>query len=362
MVLQAITILIVVLGHGKIEGLSLFFEWFMPGSFHMPLFMFISGYFYKTSSEASALNFIWKKIKTLVIPYFFWNLVYGILVTLLKQNGVITFGAPLSFTTLFISPWLKGSHFGFNVGGWFVLTLFLVQVCYLLLRKMRKTLRQKNEWIFGLFLLALGILSVYFANLGYQHGPFLTAIKMLFMLPFYHLGFLYQRKIEPKEHLLCWVWFAVIFCVQFVLLKWYGPLSFGAYNATFSQKSIFLPYLSSFTGGLFWLRISKLLASGLNNNKIIRFIGQNTWTIMMHHPITFFVLNCFFWWMSQQWNLSGFQFEKFQTDIWYAYSPGQPQFVLIYVAAAMILPLSIKYGLEQWILWLDRRGQQKRMA
>ena len=49
LILQAIGIILVVLGHKG--GISLATDWFAPYSFHILLFIFISGYFYKTNGN-----------------------------------------------------------------------------------------------------------------------------------------------------------------------------------------------------------------------------------------------------------------------------------------------------------------------
>ena len=43
LILQTIGIILVVVGH--VGGIGLFSDWFPISSFHMPLFVFISGYF-----------------------------------------------------------------------------------------------------------------------------------------------------------------------------------------------------------------------------------------------------------------------------------------------------------------------------
>ena len=68
LILQTIGIILVVLGHKG--GINLFTDWFPIYSFHMPLFIFISGYFYKTNSESNLIAFIKNKSKRLLIPYF----------------------------------------------------------------------------------------------------------------------------------------------------------------------------------------------------------------------------------------------------------------------------------------------------
>lgn len=78
-VLTAMGMIFVICGHYGIEAFS-FGGLYPYESFHMPLFMFISGYFFKrenASTISAVLNYIVKKIKHLLIPYFAWNMVYG---------------------------------------------------------------------------------------------------------------------------------------------------------------------------------------------------------------------------------------------------------------------------------------------
>lgn len=84
LILQAIGIILVVTGHRG--GISFFDDWFPMYSFHMPMFVFISGYFYKTYSEQKVKEFFLKKVKHLVFPYFLWNFFYGIISTILILN------------------------------------------------------------------------------------------------------------------------------------------------------------------------------------------------------------------------------------------------------------------------------------
>ena len=66
--LTVIGILSVIMGHVDLDTFPLMNTWFTPYSYHMALFVFISGYFYKEcnhSSVRSAGQYTWKKVKTL---------------------------------------------------------------------------------------------------------------------------------------------------------------------------------------------------------------------------------------------------------------------------------------------------------
>lgn len=72
-ILYAIGIIFVVIGHCGGGGINILSDWFPPYAFHLQLFAFASGYFYKSSSEEYIGKYILKKIKTLLVPLYCWN-------------------------------------------------------------------------------------------------------------------------------------------------------------------------------------------------------------------------------------------------------------------------------------------------
>ena len=101
-ILSAVGIVLVVAGH---LGYNLFDigELFPYYSFHVFIFLFVSGYFYKEESEDNIGKYLLRKCRTLLLPYFAWNLFYGILTDVLHGSG-FSIGEPLSLKTLFLSP------------------------------------------------------------------------------------------------------------------------------------------------------------------------------------------------------------------------------------------------------------------
>ena len=72
-VVRAITIILVVIGHYSPDNAPLWYNSLLKFiySFHMPVFLFISGFIYiATKKEESYLSFLFKKVKRLLIPYF----------------------------------------------------------------------------------------------------------------------------------------------------------------------------------------------------------------------------------------------------------------------------------------------------
>lgn len=110
MILSAIAIIIVVLGHTgcTVDLMNTIFKF---GSFHMALFIFISGYFYTEKNEKilGKNGYIIKQIQKMIIPYIIWNLIYGILGMILRKIGIINFGDDINFKSFFIKPWIHRS-------------------------------------------------------------------------------------------------------------------------------------------------------------------------------------------------------------------------------------------------------------
>ncbi|GAA0106677.1 acyltransferase family protein [Paraclostridium sordellii] len=345
LLLQTVGIILVVLGHKG--GISLFSEWFPAYSFHMPLFIFISGYFYKSNSESNLKYCIMKKIKNLIIPYFIWNIVYGIIINILIRYQVVEFGERISFRTLFIDPWIHGHQFGLNVATWFVPALFLIQVAYLLSRRVLNHIKINNEYVIMGIFMVIGCVGVILANKGYTTHKYLTVIRTMFLIPFYHMGYLYRNKLENKYKFNSILYFIALFTIQFILLKKYVNISFSAvFCNDFNRENILLPYITSITGIMFWLKISKILAPLIGKNKVIKYIGSNTWDIMTHHQFVFFGINLFFAITSNKLNLEGFNFEQFKHNCWYGYDAGDSRFLIFYTIAGVAVPLIIKFYVE----------------
>ena len=101
-ILSALTIIMVVAGHCGYHIMTVG-ELYPYYSFHVPLFMFISGYFYKGSEEEAPLQYVKKRICRLLVPYFIWNVVYGLISWAMRAAG-FAMGEAVSLRTLFIEP------------------------------------------------------------------------------------------------------------------------------------------------------------------------------------------------------------------------------------------------------------------
>ena len=194
-ILYALGMIFIISGHSNGGGVSLFYDWFPVYGFHLALFVFVSGYFYKEKSEQNIGKYIVKKIKKLIIPLYLWNLFYGLVVTILHSKG-FKIGAEANLKTLLVDPILTGHQFEINLAGWFVIPLFMIQVYNVLVRRFVKLFVYViNDYIWVLFNLSLGILGIILASSGYNTGWYLVIVRMLVLLPYYSMGYLYNKRL-----------------------------------------------------------------------------------------------------------------------------------------------------------------------
>lgn len=139
--------------------MELAYNWFPPYSYNLALFVFISGYFYKTDYEENIGKYIWKRTKRLLIPAYLWNIFYGGMVAFLGLFG-FTIGAKPDLYNLFVMPFVDGEAFQYNLGSWFVYPLFLVCIINVLFRKFLKLIHLDNEFIVLIVYLAIGMIGI----------------------------------------------------------------------------------------------------------------------------------------------------------------------------------------------------------
>ena len=59
--------------------------WMNYRSFHMPLFMFAAGYFFKNKNINNTFDYISRKFKKLILRIYLYNLFYGFYLQILKM-------------------------------------------------------------------------------------------------------------------------------------------------------------------------------------------------------------------------------------------------------------------------------------
>lgn len=325
MILSALGILFVVDAHSG-GGIGFFTSIFPYDSFFMPMFMFISGYFWKEQtidSWGSVAADLWRKFRKLMVPYLIWAVFYGFLVLAVNSCGM-RWPDP-SLREFIYSLATDGTTFGLNGAAWFVPTLFAVTAVYTVTRRLLGR-RWKDVTALTAFVV-IGSVTVYLVQR--PDGVYVKALhlyKLCFFIQFFHLGYYFHKRLEK--------WFdsvpALGMClsmagINLILLAVYGDISFGRYASMsgFTANNPLLPLITSVTGIFFWLKVAKLIQPVLGSSSLVNYISGNTFFIMMHHLLfinVFSAILCGGMHLGIP-VLSRFDTAAFRTDPWYLYVP-----------------------------------------
>ena len=342
--LYALGMIFIVSGHCEGGGVSLFYDWFPPYAFHLGLFAFCSGYFYRDENGADLPAYALRKAKALLLPMYLWNLFYALLLVVLRRFG-FDIGLPPSFATLVTMPLYEGSQFELNMGSWFVVPLFLCQIFTAALRRLCSVSRsQRRELAVFLFCLALGALGVTLARHGFRRGWELLLIRFLYFLPFYALGVFYRRVLERLDTLPHLPYFALVFLAQYLIILLCGRIPYYTPSRCddFLEPGI-VPFLVGYTGIAFWLRTAKLLAPTLGRDKWLGAIADNSYSIMVNQYLGFMAVKAGFAFLRRFTSrCQSFDTAAFKTNIAYFYTPGGRIFLLVYLSAGLLVPIAMQ--------------------
>ena len=252
--LQAFGIILVVIGHANISGTWLR-TWIYE--FHMPLFMFISGFLMKYSlktdyEDVNLCEFIKKKLYRLLIPYFVINIIA--LYPKILMNDFASRPVEVSWFGIiqsFIYPWDNTIIFF-----WFLPTLFLIFVISASLLKLFKSdipiiilmavsiVCQIFNLEFTKFLNINGVI-IYFSWWGFGYFYMIYEAKMKLMVDSHCLAFicflgtLIPIYTESTEN------FMYIFSILGILLS----LHLGYYSVEKGHK--FLDFLNGYSYSIY---------------------------------------------------------------------------------------------------------------
>lgn len=351
--LSALAILMIVAGHAGYDILTVggLFPYY---SFHVPLFLFISGYFYRKEEEEKPLLYVKKKAKRLLLPYFIWNLVYGVVSLALRTFGGFSMGDGISLKSLFLDPFLHGYQFIYNFAAWFVPALFLIEMMNLCMQMILGKLRLDREWLILSGSLAVGVAVVQLSIGGHVWGLYKTAGRILFLYPCFQMGRFYKEKLEAHDRIGNLPYFAVVIGIQVLLHLCCNGLAYSSVWCTGFANGPVIPYVTVVSGVAFWLRVSKILAPLCGANFL--YLGRNSYAVMMHHIMAFMLVKAVLAGIAAHTGyLSDFDFARFYADIDYYYLvKGSEAFQMVYLAAGVGLPLLLQRGQDRLLSALRR--------
>ncbi|MBR1641486.1 MAG: acyltransferase family protein [Butyrivibrio sp.] len=344
--LYAIGILMVISGH-MASGISLTLaDWVPLYGVHLPIFAFSSGYFFKESATQDWIGYVKKKVLRLLVPLYIYNLFYGIVVLISRRFG-FTLSEEFSLYNLLLAPILNGHQFAYNLGGWFVVPLFMVETFYVLLRKaLHISWNRLSETVLFVVLAILGMVGNQLGYMGYNQGWWLVLDRMLYFLPFYAFGFYYKKFLEeydrkiPDALLL-----SVLFGIQAMIFFIYGrELTYGAAWCSFKEPG-YMPFLAGIVGIAIWFRIATMLEPVLGKKRSVNILADNAYSIMINQFAGFMIVKTVYALISKYTMLfQDFEMDAYKSTIWYCYLPrGMKQLGVFYLIMGIAFPLLVQY-------------------
>lgn len=352
--LSAIGMVLVILGHLNSNLLTIggLFPYY---SYHVMIFVFISGYFYKPENENRLLHYVAHKIKTLLLPYFMWNVIYGVIAVTLHKFG-FCIGGEISLFNLFVAPFVGGHQFMYNAPAWFVPALFLLEICNAFGRRVLGIIKIKSEYIIFLLYILMGVFVVYMAKRGSVYAYYKIPGRIMLMAPCLQMGRLYKEKGEKYDIMPSIIYFPLLLLMNYIITKTHAGLAYGVVWVTSFANTVFTPFITAATGILLWLRVSKLCALWLDRHgdnilsRIVNYTGEHTYSLMLHHLIVFMGIKEVIY-ILYKFGVAfakNFDAELYHSDIYYNYLPfGNEYFNILYLIVIMGTILLLQKTLDR---------------
>ncbi len=305
-ILKGIAIILMVVGHAGAPYKFIFL-------FHMAVFMIASGFTYKSESSDSLADLgrsILKKIRRLWFPYFFWSSVGTLLNNFLIHANILTDNPELftytssikrmGLSTLSHIMGLKEMileiaehgmlwHTSVLVNSmWFVKTLFLISILYMLVDWFVKRCLHKNPMAFQ------AVISIILLGIGYYlQFRKLNLMGLNVVASYYHLYFIGSLLSRYRNLYANWrtKQFLPAMLVSLgilIVLRVYGHFLIDLARNSYPNPFLFL--VASLSGWVFCYSASYFLKlSPLK--RFMLYIGKRTMSILLFHVLSFKIVN-----------------------------------------------------------------------
>lgn len=340
--LKAFAIMLVVSGHLEFSMLGMF----PPYSFQLALFFFISGMLFKEKYLSDACTFIKRRVKSLLFPYFLYEIFYVIVTCVIFHFTGKWWGEPLTLKNLTLTPFLNGHQMDLSCPLWFVPQLFITMIAFLFfLKGLFKITNNKfaHLAVFSIF----GFLSIPVIKNIEMTSINLLIFRTVFSMFFVYLGYFYMHHIKDKFDIFTIKWLGAIIIFQSILWMFnrdYDPshgigLSYVLVWARFDDQ-IIVPVLTSLTGIWTSLFTVKVIYPYLKDVQFLKIMGETTYHIMANHLLVMYLITAIFF------KIHGIPItERAEHDIYWIYNPVQTTY--LYFVLTMVITTYSGYALQK---------------
>lgn len=288
---KALGIFAIVAGHTR---WNIFGDFWASGFWHVPLFFFISGYFFK--AELFEVSGVLKKyfafVKKIVCKYlgrfYAYHFFYGGMTYLIYIWFDRLYGKLPTLKNLTLSP-IDTSPFMFSAPNWFLYQLAISIVIFALIIVICRKLN-KNIFFPMMVFLPLALLAISLAKPDFKPSFGLTKVIIKTCISMYYIygGYLYRNYFEKvtKFNIKTMGVVTCLFLMFFLYAD--GKITLDIHQAKLYHNISHL--ITPFIGIYFVLFVSKLLAPLVSEKSFIDKVGRNTLHIMANHIFVIFLI------------------------------------------------------------------------
>jgi len=357
---QSIAILAMVLGHTGPTLTPLGATIFPYYSWHMPLFVFISGFLF--SERGRYFAFLKRKTCRLLLPAFGVRAALTGLAFIASRTNLHVPGLKVSLEGFLINPFIMCDAYPLSNAMWFIFQLYVLEVLFGLL--IRIPGRHTRRIVLGISLiLSFGSLFYVHRMLGHQpEGWVVFPLRTAYLLFFLAAGHTYRRwhsrwRVKP------WLVLGAVFLCQAVYVYATGhEINFSAHSMDVAKVSLFfMPVITPLTAAALWFSTAKILAPFLKERRLLQLVGGGTKYIVYYHELCLLLINCVYMVLCHRtgWAMfDGFSYGMLRAA-WYAFPLGNTWFgrlpyVIVSIGLPVLLPAFIRRAPRRWqriVLW-----------
>ena len=250
-------------------------------TFHMPLFFFVSGYFYRPQKYAGYLEYLRHNTRTLLIPYLIFAVFFEILHVIYTGDFSIRY---------FLVSICSSNHNRIDVAGalWFLLCLFSAKVVYHAL-----SVTIKNRKVLTAVIIIISLSASFLRKFDIIF-PFAldSALSCLLLIHVGYLLYLYRDNIFVRRLFnMTWWMFIIVAVVFFVTAFANDPV-----NVRRNKYGVLPLYLiSCYSGILLTMNISRLIEKGRDSiskaiRKVLSYWGRESLVFLILNELMLFIV------------------------------------------------------------------------
>lgn len=287
-IVKAFAIIAVVIGHSESPFTPIVYL------YHIPLFFFISGYFFSDYYSKAPFLLLKRRLKTLYIPFIgyelFFLILHNVFFTLNIYSDKVGYEDTVSHLYTIQDFSINAVKILAFIGTeqlagplWFILSLFTVNLLFVFISYLTTKYIRENPEYFRFFVIFLAFLI---GNITTHYGfkNYYNLNTSLVALLIFYMGYTF-RKLEHKTYFNLYL--LIISSLFLVMSSLYGPIDMA--SNTYLSPSFLI--VNSLAGVYINIHLAKIIVSKKINYTILEYIGKNTFAIMALHFLSFKLIN-----------------------------------------------------------------------